>query len=234
MSNTSAALDLYADVEDLLGVYEAAPRLYAHYLLALQEFDFRSLLDVGCGSGEFILQLQGAFPEARFQGIDLSPEMVHRSRERGVDAHCIDLCDVADRYDVITCVFDMLNYLSAEELSAFLHCLGGRLKPGGVFLCDLNTLYGFEEVAVGAFSAEDDDRFLAIESDFEEGVYTADFTLFQRKEKECWTKRSQRIRQYYHTPQEIADRAGLKPLRSEPVTLYGEEADKLFLVMQKV
>ncbi|HFU77894.1 MAG TPA: class I SAM-dependent methyltransferase, partial [Epsilonproteobacteria bacterium] len=34
-SNTSDSLDLYAKVEDLLGVKESAPRLYAHYLLFL-------------------------------------------------------------------------------------------------------------------------------------------------------------------------------------------------------
>ncbi len=229
MSNTPSALDLYAKVEDLLGVKEAAPRLYAHYLLALQAIDFRSLLDVGCGSGDFIVQLQGAFPEVRFEGIDLSPEMVRRAGEQGVDARCIDLCDVRECYDVVTCVFDMLNYLSPEELPAFLNCLKERLNPGGVLLCDLNTLYGFEEVAVGAFTAEDDRRFVAIESDFEAGVYEADFTLFER-EGECWRKSSQTIRQYHYSPEEIAGLLGAEMVQRDPVTLYAEEPDKAFLV----
>jgi len=229
MSNTPSALDLYAKVEDLMGVKEAAPRLYAHYLLALQEIDFRSLLDVGCGSGDFIAQLQGAFPEVRFEGIDLSPEMVRRAREQGVAARCIDLCDVTERYDVITCVFDMLNYLAPEELPAFLNCLKERLNPGGVLLCDLNTLYGFEEVAVGAFTAEDAIRFVAIESDFESGLYEADFTLFER-EGECWRKSSQRIRQYCHSPERIAELLDAEILHRAPVMLYAEEPDKEFLV----
>jgi SAM-dependent methyltransferase len=233
MSNTPDALDLYAKVEDLLGVYEAAPRLYAHYLLSLQSLEFDSLLDVGCGSGEFIAQISGAFPEVRMEGIDLSPEMVRRARERGVEAHCVDLCDVEGRFDVITCVFDMLNYLSAEELPGFLSCLKDRLNPGGLLLCDLNTLYGFEEVAVGAFTAEDDERFLAIESDFEAGVYTADFTLFERT-GECWRKSAQQIRQYRHDPETIAESGGLKLLEREPVALYGDEADKEFLVYRKI
>ena len=49
--SVSPALDLYAKVEDLLGVKEAAPTLYAHYLLFLQTLEFETLLDVGCGSG---------------------------------------------------------------------------------------------------------------------------------------------------------------------------------------
>ena len=233
MENTPEALDLYAKVEDLLGVYEAAPRLYAHYLLALQRMEFGSLLDVGCGSGEFISQISGAFPEVRMEGIDLSPEMVRRARERGVEARRIDLCGLTERYDVITCVFDMLNYLSPEELPGFLSCLKARLNPGGLLFCDLNTLYGFEEVAVGAFSAEDENRFLAIESDFESGIYTADFTLFER-EGSCWHKSAQRIRQYHHRPETLASLGGLDLLEREPVALYGDEPDKEFLLYRPI
>ena len=123
----------------------------------------------------------------------------------------------------------MLNYLSPEELPAFLNCLKERLNPGGVLLCDLNTLYGFEAVAVGAFTAEDDRRFVAIESDFEAGVYEADFTLFER-EGECWRKSFQRIRQYDHSPEEIAGLLGAEMVQRDPVTLYAEEPDKEFLV----
>jgi SAM-dependent methyltransferase len=230
-TNGVEALDLYARVEDLLGVHEAAPRLYAHYLLALQETEFGTLLDVGCGSGEFIRQIAGAFPDARFTGIDLSPEMVRQAREKGIDARCVDLCDVEGRFDVITCVFDMLNYLSPEELPGFMRCLATRLRPGGLLLCDLNTLHGFETVAVGAFSAEDPTRFVAIESDFEAGVYTADFTLFEKEKGECWKKNSRRIRQYLHTPENLAELGGLELLERREVNLYDEEeADKEFLI----
>jgi SAM-dependent methyltransferase len=226
-SNSFEALDLYAKVEDLLGVKEAAPRLYAHYLLALRSLEFDSLLDVGCGSGDFLKAMRGAFPEAKFTGIDLSPEMVRRAREQGVEARCMDLCDLQGCYDVITCVFDMLNYLSDEELGPFLHCLKARLNPSGVLLCDLNTLYGFEEVAVGAFVAEDAGRFVAIESEFEGGIYQADFTLFE-KEVACWRKSSGSIRQYHHRPEKIAELLGAEILLLDPVSLYTETPDKAF------
>ena len=75
-NKTSDSLDLYAKVEDLLGVKEVAPRLYAHYLLFLNSIDFDTLLDVGCGSGDFLRQMQGALDIPKVKGIDLSPLMV--------------------------------------------------------------------------------------------------------------------------------------------------------------
>ncbi len=234
MSNSPAALDLYAKVEDLLGVKEAAPRLYVHYLLALGEINFVSLLDVGCGSGDFIAQLQGAFPEARFEGIDRSPEMVRRARERGVDARCIDLCDVTGRYDVITCVFDMLNYLEAQELGHFLSCLRERLNPGGELLCDLTTRYGFESVAVGAFVGGDEARFVAIDGEFEADTYRSRFTLFERERGGCWRRSEGEILQFLHDPETIARLGGLEWVAQEPIHLYvDEEADKIFLRYRK-
>jgi predicted TPR repeat methyltransferase len=224
-------LDLYARVEDLLGVKEAAPDLYAHYLLALHGSAFDSLLDVGCGSGDFLRQMQGVFPDVRMRGVDLSEEMVAAACAQGVDAEVIDLCDVEERYDVITAVFDMLNYLDGAELERFAGCVREHLNPGGLFLCDVNTLYGFEEIAVGNFTAEDDGRFVAIESEFEAGVYVSDFTLFER-EGACWQQWQETIRQYHHTPDELREALGMQPVLAEAVTLYGDEPDKAFLVWQ--
>lgn len=57
-NNSADSLDLYAKVEDLLDVKEVAPRLYAHYFLFLHSIEFETLLNVGCGSGDFLLQMQ--------------------------------------------------------------------------------------------------------------------------------------------------------------------------------
>jgi ubiquinone/menaquinone biosynthesis C-methylase UbiE len=83
MANTADSLDLYAKVEDLLGVKEAAPALYAHYLLFLNSIEFDSLLDVGCGSGDFLRQMHGALDTPEVKGIDLSPFMVDQTLKQG-------------------------------------------------------------------------------------------------------------------------------------------------------
>ena len=226
-------LDLYAKVEDLLGVKEAAPSLYAHYLLFLNTIDFETLLDVGCGSGDFLRQIQGALEIPEVKGIDLSPLMVSKTLEQGLDAQCMDLCDLDGRYDVLTAVFDMVNYLDKAQLARFLGCVKEHLNDGGYFLCDINTLYGFENVAVGSYIVDDDERFLTVDSDFEEGEYSAEFTLFE-KEGSRFRKSQEMIRQYNHTIDEIVMLSGLELVQSDDVTLYDlDEADKLFLVLKK-
>ena len=209
MANTvSDSLDLYAKVEDLLGVKEAAPSLYAHYLLYLNSIDFDTLLDVGCGSGDFLCQMQSALDIPTVKGIDLSPLMVAKTLKQGSDAECIDLCDLEGKYDVITAVFDMLNYLDKKQLEHFLHCVKDHLNEDGLFLCDINTYYGFENVAVGSFIVDDKERFLTVDSDFENNEYISEFTLFE-KENNSFRKSQETIKQYHHTIDDIVQFSGL-------------------------
>jgi len=232
-ANSTASLDLYAKVEDLLGVEEAAPRLNAHYLLFLKSIECNSLLDVGCGSGEFLVQMKKALGINTLKGVDLSPLMVERTQSKGIDAECIDLCDLQGSYDVITAVFDMVNYLDEKALKRFLGCIADHLNEGGYFVFDINTLYGFENVAVGAFIVDDDERFVTIDSDFEEGKYELEFTLFE-KEGECFRKSQENITQHFHALERFNGHPALRLVSCDEISLYEmDEADKYFIVLQK-
>jgi predicted TPR repeat methyltransferase len=226
-------LDLYAKVEDLLGVKEAAPSLYAHYLLFLKSIEFETLLDVGCGSGDFLRQMHGVLNKKQVKGIDLSPLMVTKTVEQGFDAECKNLCDVEGKYDVLTAVFDMMNYLDKAHLKDFFMCAREHLNEDGFFLCDINTLYAFENVAVGAYVIDDDERFLSIDSDFENDEYSAEFTLFE-KEGAVFKKSQETIKQYYHTIGDVVMLSGMELIQSDEVNLYDfDKSDKAFLVLKK-
>ena len=237
MSNnlsTKKALDLYAKVEDIVGVKEASPQLYAYYLLYLQSIEFDSMLDVGCGSGDFLLQMRDALGIPEVLGIDLSTIMIQRAKSKGLQAKSIELSKVKESFDIITAVFDMLNYLNKEELKDFLHTIENHLNPNGFFLFDINTLYGFSEVAVGSYIVDDDHRFLTIDSEFEDGLYRSDFTLFERSAMGCYRKSQETIEQLYHSIDEITTLLpNMRLISKDSVTLYGDEADKSFLVFQK-
>ena len=84
-----------------------------------------------------------------------------------------------------------------------------------------------------AFFVDDEERFLTVDSEFEEGEYSAEFTLFE-KEGSSFKKSQETIRQYYHSLDEIVMLSGLELAQSDDVNLYDfDEADKLFLVLKK-
>ena len=226
------ALDLYSRVEDLLGVNEVTPTLYEYYFSTLEGLEFKSLLDVGCGRGAFLEQLQKRFPSTSLLGTDLSPLMVKTTQKRGLDAKCIDICRLNTKFKVITAVFDMVNYLDDNELIKFMRCVENRLEDGGYFICDINSLYAFSEIAVGSFIKDDDDRFVTIDSFFEEGEYYSEFTLFERVDNH-FLKSKESITQYYHTVEKLQKVTNLKLLEKKSISVYGDEVEKFYLVFKK-
>ena len=228
------ALDLYAKVEDLLGVTEVTPILNEYYFNALDTLEFKTLLDVGCGSGGFLEELSLGYPKVQTKGIDLSPVMVEMTQAKGMNAECIDLCKLDGKFDVVTAIFDMVNYLNKDNLKRFLRCVEERLEEGGHFIFDINTLYAFKVVAAGSFIKDGGDRFVTIDSDYEEerAEYYMDFTLFE-KEGELFKKSQESIIQYFYTVAEIEKLTSMKLVSKKAIAIYGDETEKFFLVFRK-
>ena len=232
MSN--GGLDIYASAEDMLDIHEVTPILNEYYFETLKDFTFKSLLDVGCGSGGFLKELSFKYPDVESMGIDLSPVMVKNAKAKGVNAHCIDLCKVKQKFDVITAIFDMVNYLDEKQLKRFLGCIEKRLEKGGYFICDINSLYAFKVVASGSFIKDVGDRFLTIDSDYveEDGTYYMDFTLFEKKEGR-FEKSQESIIQYYHKVERLKKLTKMKLVLKKPIAIYGHETEKFYLVFKK-
>jgi len=230
----SNALDLYAKVEDLLGVNEVTPVLNAYYHETLEQMAFKTLLDVGCGSGGFLWELSKKQPSVKTLGIDLSPVMVEMTQAKGLDAQCIDLCKLEGKFDVITAIFDMVNYLDKKNLKRFLGCIEEHLEEGGHFIFDINTLFAFKVVAAGSFIKDGGERFVTIDSDYLEdvGEYYMDFTLFEKKD-EHFVKSQDEITQYYHKVNEIEKLTKMKLLSKKAISIYSNEAEKFYLVFKK-
>ena len=228
------ALDLYAKVEDLLGVHEVTPVLNEYYFNTLDTLEFKTLLDVGCGSGGFLEELSIGYPHVSTKGIDLSPVMVEMTKAKGLNAECIDLCKLDGKFDVITAIFDMVNYLDKKSLKRFLGCIEERLEQGGHFIFDINTLYAFKVVAAGSYIKDAGERFVTIDSDYEEerGEYFMDFTLFE-KEGDLFRKSQESITQYFYTVAEIEKLTNMKLVSKQPIAIYGDEVEKFYLVFKK-
>ncbi len=222
-------LELYGRIEPLLGFEEQRERLYDIFLEKLRFLGVKSFLDVGCGSGDFMQKAQRLGMEC--EGVDLSQQMVDRARSKGLRANRQDLCQVQKEYEAITAVFDVINYMDKEELERFFGCVKKALKSGGYFLCDINTFYGFEEVAPGAMIVDKEETFVAIEAEYEEGRLVTQITAFFAQNG-CFTKKRDKIVQYYHEI-DFLKNLGLRLVDIDFVSLYGDEVDKALLTFQK-
>jgi len=189
---------------------------------------------VGCGSGGFLENVTRNYPTVKAKGIDLSAVMVEMTQAKGLDAECVDLCKVTEQYEVITAIFDMVNYLDATQIKRFFRCVEERLEKGGYFICDVNTLFAFKVVAAGSFIKDGGDRFVTIDSDYieEDATYYMDFTLFE-KEEECFKKSQDSITQYFYTVPEIQKFTKMKLVSKTAISIYSNEVEKFFLVFKK-
>ena len=223
-------LDLYAKAEHLLGIEEATEALYDLYRSELDEYQVKTLLDVGCGRGGFMRRMMS--DGVTCKGVDLSNVMVQECKSQGLDAECIDVSEVDGKYDAVVAIFDVLNFLDKESLTSFLDAVAQKLNDDGVFIADINTLYGFSDVAEGTMSNENDKEFLIVDAVFENNELHTKFTLFEKCEDERFTKYQDTIIQYFHKMQFFEKVKSLKLIDKQTFSLY-DELDKSLLIFKK-
>jgi cyclopropane fatty-acyl-phospholipid synthase-like methyltransferase len=223
-------LDLYAKAEHLLGIEEATEALYDLYRSELDDYEVKTLLDVGCGRGGFMHRMISDGVECK--GIDLSRVMVDECLASGLDAECMDISEVDGTYDAIVSIFDVLNFMDKSELVRFLDEVAKRLSDGGVFIADINTLYGFSDVAEGTMSSEDGDEFLSVDAVFENDKLHTKFTLFAKQSDERYVKYQDTIVQHFHKIKTFQQLTSLKLIEKQTFSLYDTE-DKTLLIFKK-
>ena len=223
-------LDLYAKAEHLLGIEEATEALYDLYRSELDEYKVKTLLDVGCGRGGFMRRMMS--DGVTCKGVDLSNVMVQECKSQGLDAECIDVSEVEGKYDAVVAIFDVLNFLDKDGLTKFLDAVAEKLNDDGLFIADINTLYGFSDVADGTMSSENDKEFLIVDAVFENNQLHTKFTLFEKCEDERFTKYQDTIIQYFHKMQFFEKVKSLKLIDKQTFSLY-DELDKSLLIFKR-
>ena len=224
-------LNIYAKVEDLLGIEEATQQLHELYIQALQGYNVSSFLDIGCGRGA--MMEAAAEKGMSASGIDVSPVMVETAVSKGLDVKCLSICDAQGSYDAVTAVFDVMNFIKPDDLDSFLECVAAVLKPEGIFMFDINTLHGFANVAEGTMSAEDETRFLSVDAEFANNELHTTFTLFEKESDGRYTKEQDTVLQYFHALKRFKKSKLFKVVEQHGLSLYDRE-DKTFLVLKKV
>jgi ubiquinone/menaquinone biosynthesis C-methylase UbiE len=149
--------DPYRDLAPLYDLMTEAPGLQALYAEWRQELGDairshhlrpRVLVDLACGTGNTAIPWARA-RRLRVIGVDVSEAMLRVARRKSDRVQWVrqDLTrlrlDVLA--DVVTCHFDALNHvLDAGDLQRIFDRVGRLLRPGGVFLFDLNTRFMLE------------------------------------------------------------------------------------------
>ena len=228
-------LDLYAKIEPYLDFEDEVRYLHKAFLSIIFEKDLDNILDVGCGQGAFLNHLKANAKTAC--GIDLSVEQIKVCKSFGLDAKTIPLNKVTEKFDCITAIFDVINYISNETLKTFLEDAFFALNENGYFIFDTNSLFGFEEIAQGSLNINQDDKFIAIDAVFEESKLITDITLFTKDKKNLFKKEQDSITQYYHDLKVLKKTLIEVGFTIEKINNFNlhtdEEADKLIFVCKK-
>ena len=100
-----------------------------------------ALLDLACGSGRFLQEMQARGWHAT--GVDLNPRMLDQARAvlgeaARLEAACMSRFAAPGPFDLATCWFDSLTYLLTNDgIVRHLRRVAHALAPAGLYLVDL-------------------------------------------------------------------------------------------------
>lgn len=101
----------------------------------------KTILDLGCGPGQWVLDAAFAYPEVEVAGIDISEIMVRyagaRARSQGLYNASFQVMDIAKPLDFPDNSFDLINgrliaFITPEQWVGLLQEGKRLLRPGGV------------------------------------------------------------------------------------------------------
>ena len=228
-------LNLYAKIEQYLEFDDEVEALHNTFKEIVDELNPNSLIDIGCGQGAFLDIIQSNLLDSF--GIDLSSYQIDIALKKNLNVKCINLCKVDKKYDCATAIFDVINYIPKKNIRDFFKCTNKILNKNGYFIFDINTLYGFEEVAQGSLNINLKDKFIAIDAIYESKTLQTNITLFSKKDK-LYIKENETIKQFYHTKKFLTKELELCGFDIESVLEFklhdGEEFDKQIFITKKI
>lgn len=96
--------------------YQSESKVVKNIIKQFEKKPSKTLLDVGCGTGEHLKYLSRSF---RCKGIDISEKMIETCKIKVPDAE-FEIADMIDfnlgeKFDVITCLFSSIGYAETLE-----------------------------------------------------------------------------------------------------------------------
>jgi len=171
-SRAAATYDEHANVQK-----EAAARLAA----LLPEAAPATILELGCGTGNYTRRLAERYPSARLTALDFAAAMLAVARDKAVGKqvtfHCQDaelfLSTASESYDLITANATLQWFDDLERTAALI---AERLNPGGAFLATIFGPDGLQELHDGLAAVNHADVTLPIDAFPDQGQLQALFS----------------------------------------------------------
>ena len=228
-------LELYAKIEEHLDFKEEVKELHSTFLGLIFDKGLDDIIDIGCGQGAFMMHLLANGANA--YGIDLSLEQIKICQAYNLNADAISLDKVNEKFNCATAIFDVINYIPKKELEQFFKDTSSVLNDNGYFFFDVNSLFGFEEVAQGSLILDLKNKFIAIDANFEEEKLKTDITLFTQEKNNLYKKEQDTVTQYFHDIQSLKTLLVKTSFVIEDIINFNlhsdEEADKLIFICKK-
>ena len=142
-----------------------------------------SILDIACGTGRLLSHFKRC--GCSVCGVDVSAAMAGRAKQQSIPVTVADMrsFDLDDRFDLVLCTFDSLNYLSElEDLSRTFRVVTNHLNHGGWFILDMITPYKID-VRVPSFNTTYRSwpgRDVIWLSDHQPGIWTNTLIVFEK------------------------------------------------------
>lgn len=148
--------------------------------------------------------------------VDLSSEMLSRAKARalamGLSGRIrFQQADLAlwqgpqGEFELALCFCDGLNYLPKETIGGLFSQVAASLRPGSLFIFDLNTPFKYHEIFFDNVFAENFPSFSYIwENNLHEDSCDFQLTIFL-KEGQCYQKYQEHHTQYIYTIEEIGE-----------------------------
>lgn len=190
----------------------------------------KTVLDLACGEGSFaILMSKEGY---QVTGADQSESMLQIARERAneeqvqVEFLNVDMRSLTfnNQFDLITCWFDSLNYLlEIHELEQAFLGASRSLKDGGLFIFDVNTIYGLAVIwqRQSVYIEQDTPDVFVVHRpsyDFEKNLATMRITGFMR-DQEGWFRMDEVHNERGYSLEEI--QTALKKADLEELACWG-------------
>ena len=172
-----------------------------------------AVLDVCCGCGHVTAELVRR--GYRVTGVDLSSELIGIAK-RNVHSAQFLAADVRQlrlprRFDAALSTFDALNHmLSLEDLRQAIRAVHGCLRPGGLFVFDMNLEEAYHLDLSNWNATVEDDSVSLVRGSFDPVSKLARTQLvwFRRDGRRCWDRRSSTIEEKCYPEAEILDALG--------------------------